>query len=165
LPQSDYIEIERTTGFAGMEHFKTLNVTNGYYNGEDYGKLSEYPFSWNGLVGNGDVLSTPEDMKNLFSNLFSYKLLTKENLDRMLTPYVPEDEDEEGGSYCGYGWTILADDSHGKIISHNGGGMSGNHIVTYYVKYGLGILIFNTRLEERLLFDIFPYYIDALRMF
>ncbi|MDR2163520.1 MAG: beta-lactamase family protein, partial [Clostridiales Family XIII bacterium] len=62
------------TGFAGMEHFKNLNVTNGYYNGEDYGKLSEYPFSWNGLVGNGDVLSTPADMKNLFSNLFSYRL-------------------------------------------------------------------------------------------
>lgn len=146
------------TGSTGMAFFKNLNVTSGYYNGKDYGKLSDYPFSWNGLIGNGDVLSTPKDMHIMLKNLFSGKLLTKENLDKMLTPYVSEEEGSD--FYYGYGWSIIMDDIHGEIITHNGGGLCGNHIVTYYEKYGLGVFVFNTRIEDRLLFDNFPYYVD-----
>jgi CubicO group peptidase (beta-lactamase class C family) len=146
------------TGSTGMAFFKQLHVTNGYYNGKDYGKLSEYPLSWNGLIGNGDILSTPKDMSSLFRNLFAGKLLTPANLAKVLTPYVAEGD---GGDYFyGYGWDIRTDERDGKIIGHNGGGMSGNHIVTYYEKYGLAVLVFNTRLDERLLFGKFPYDID-----
>lgn len=148
----------KNTGSTGMPFFKNLNVTNGYYNGKDYGKLSDYPLSWNGLIGNGDILSTSKDMHNMFKNLFSGKLLTEENLDKMQKPYVRESE--ESNYYYGYGWDIVMDDVHGKIISHNGGGMSGNHIVTYYEKYDLCVLVFNTRIEDRLLFNDLPYYVD-----
>ncbi len=146
------------TGYPGMSIFDRLHVTHGTYNGKDYGKLSDIPFSWNGLTGNGDVLSTPNDMHAMLNNLTSGRLLTPETLELMRTPHVSED----GGSpfYYGYGWVIDQNNTHGKIISHNGGGLSGNHIITYFEKYDLSILVFSTRIEDRLLLNRFPYYVD-----
>jgi len=85
-------------------------------------------FILRGTMGNGNIITTAEDMLHFDRALYTSKLVKSETLQEAFIPYKLNN-----GSYdisgwnpkvkviFGLGWEILADTSKGKIVFHNGG--------------------------------------------
>jgi len=82
------------------------------------------------LKGNGGIHSTLDDMYKWHLSLKTNKVLSRESVEKLTQPYIPEDED--GTSYYAYGWAIFTTDRKTKIVTHNG--FNG---VTYFEFIGL----------------------------
>lgn len=73
-----------------------------------------------GIVGDGCVNSTTEDLLKWDRALYTEKLVSKKSLDAMMSPQVlmsPRDS----SSYYGFGFEVQPKTEHGKIVSHTGG--------------------------------------------
>ncbi|MBI3449597.1 MAG: beta-lactamase family protein [Acidobacteria bacterium] len=97
-------------------------VAIGYRRGEEWGTILARPFAadgpyWN-LRGNGGIHSTVGDMYRWHLALLGETILSKEEKEKLFTPYVPE---EGGGSFYGYGWSIETTPRGTKLVAHNGG--------------------------------------------
>ncbi len=111
------------TGYF-IPKWKEYSIAKGYAFGiisvgsmiQRYEKMGK--ITWN-LKGNGGIHSTSEDMYKWCNALKSNKIISKSSFEKLTVPYI--NENEEGTSYYGYGWTIFASNRNTKIISHNGG--------------------------------------------
>lgn len=90
-------------------------------------ELTKWTYNWAGLNGQGNVLSTADDMLAFDQALYSGKLLKQASLNQMFTPiklnsgttpYFRAGIDE--ASY-GLGWFIFKDTTAGKVVWHSGG--------------------------------------------
>ncbi|HEY2581250.1 MAG TPA: serine hydrolase domain-containing protein [Mucilaginibacter sp.] len=80
-----------------------------------------------GTMGNGNIISTTEDMLRFDQTLYSSKLLKPSTLKEAFTPTKLNDGKyalwgrKNTSAYYGLGWMILCDSTHGKIVFHSGG--------------------------------------------
>src|SRR6218665_574267 len=80
------------------------------------------------LMGDGNIISTEEDLLLYSKALFGGKLLRLQTLAAILTPnrlnndkdYTVFSNPKIGKLQYGFGWEIVADTSNGKIVSHGG---------------------------------------------
>ena len=84
-------------------------IRNGYLNGKYI--TTSYPFAA------GSLLSTVEELNIFYSNLFSYKIISKTLLDKAITPFILKNGTQ---TPTGYGW-FLGNIAGNKIIEHSGG--------------------------------------------
>ena len=91
-------------------------------------------------------------------NILNGLILSRESLEKLFTPHISENN--RGIMWRGYGFGIEKNNEFGTIITHNGGGMSGNSIISYFIDHDTWIIILGNRIEFRLLFGLIPYYID-----
>jgi CubicO group peptidase (beta-lactamase class C family) len=78
---------------------------------------------WN-VIGNGEILSTTNDMHKWYLALKGTKILSAEAKKKLFTPFL--------NNYA-YGWNV-SDGEHGKVIQHDGGSDLGSSaLFTWYV--------------------------------
>ena len=91
-------------------------VAHWYRGGADNGTPLEKPYpSWN-LLGNGDMLSTTEDMWRWHLALKDDTVLSASSRNELFTPHV--------GDYA-YGWRVL-DGARGRAVEHDGASSYGS---------------------------------------
>jgi CubicO group peptidase (beta-lactamase class C family) len=91
-------------------------VAHWYAGDVDNGTPLEKPYpSWN-LLGNGDMLSTTEDMFRWHRGLLDDTVLSGESRRKLFTPYV--------GDYA-YGWRVVSGD-RGLVVEHGGASTYGS---------------------------------------
>jgi CubicO group peptidase (beta-lactamase class C family) len=99
----------RSTGYR-LPDWSTAVVAHWYAGESDHGSPLDKPYpSWN-LIGNGDMLSTTEDMWRWHRALRNGAVLSGPSLAKMWTPYARG---------YGYGWKIVEDD-RGRVVEHGG---------------------------------------------
>jgi CubicO group peptidase (beta-lactamase class C family) len=87
---------------------------------------------WN-VIGNGEILSTTNDMHKWYLALKGTKILSAEAKRKLFTPFL--------NNYA-YGWNI-SDGEHGKIIQHDGGSDLGSSaLFTWYVDQDIVTVMF-----------------------
>lgn len=84
-------------------------------------------FCLKGLVGEGNIVSTTDDMLKFDKALYSEKLLKSSTLSEAFTPTKLQSGDNAvanigiGKASFGLGWFIFDDTTNGKIVWHTGG--------------------------------------------
>jgi len=106
-----------------------------WYMGEKGFKLSlrghEQPH-WN-VIGNGEILSTTEDMHRWYLTLKGNKIFSTKAKRKLFKPFL--------NNYA-YGWNVT-DAEHGKIIQHDGGSDLGSSaLFTWYVDHDILTVLF-----------------------
>jgi CubicO group peptidase (beta-lactamase class C family) len=87
---------------------------------------------WN-VIGNGEILSTTNDMHKWYLALKGEKILSAEAKRKMFTPLL--------NNYA-YGWNVI-DTEHGKIIQHDGGSDLGSSaLFTWFVDHDVLTVLF-----------------------
>jgi len=147
----------RETGFYNDPRWKSLNVANGYLNGVDQGSPANWPGPYWGVLGNGGVMSTVGDLHLWWLALQDHAILSQAATEKLFTPHVQEDDE---GSFYGYGRTI-AQTEFGKVIRHNGGGIGGSSDFAAYTDQGLVVIITSNRIIYRTIFNL-PYEVDLV---
>jgi CubicO group peptidase (beta-lactamase class C family) len=119
-------------------------VANGYFNEKDQGNPAEWPGPYWGVIGNGGVLSTVEDLYRWWQAIRNHAVLPPAQTAKFFTRHI----EEFARSYYGYGWT-LQETPFGDLITHNGGGIGGNSDFAYYEKQDLLMIIASNRIVIR----------------
>lgn len=70
------------------------------------------------LRGGGGMLSTAADLFRWYRAVRGGKVLSKHSVDQLFAAHVAEDSTRT--SFYGYGWYIVPQSSHGRVIGHNG---------------------------------------------
>lgn len=116
-------EILAPLGMKRSRNWHLHEIVPGLVTGYDMGEagpMSTLPFSMTQTIGAGSLLSTVDDLALWTEALSSGKLLKRESLERMTTPWkLPSGQPVKGG----YGIQIFEED--GKRILAHGGGVSG----------------------------------------
>ncbi|MBW1297395.1 serine hydrolase [Aquimarina litoralis] len=132
------------TGYL-IPNWKNHTIASGYiYNIINVGTLiSRFQKSgkvfWN-LKGNGGIHSTTADMFKWYEALKTNKIITRNSLKKLTTPYIQEYDD--GQSQYAYGWAIYKSKNNSKIISHNGGNNIFFHDYIWLPQEDIVILLF-----------------------
>lgn len=145
-----------STGFYGEMQWTDRLVANGYFNGEDQGSPANWPGPYWGLLGNGGILTTIDDLYRWWNALRGGEVIP---LDVVQELFVPRAREEEGTErFYGYGWSI-EETAYGQRIGHNGGGIGGNSMITTYLDEDLTIIILGNRIVYREVFGL-PCHVE-----
>lgn len=111
------------TGFL-LPKYDPGRMAVGYHGEERWGTMREDMYfdegpSWV-LVGNGGMYSTAEEMARWVDALAKHRVLSKESVEKLWTPYVDESNGAKA-SFYGYGWAIYDTPDGTQVIWHNGG--------------------------------------------
>ncbi|MFN2227558.1 MAG: serine hydrolase domain-containing protein, partial [Anaerolineae bacterium] len=120
------------TGYARPD-WSGQTVARWYVGDVDNGQALEKPYpSWN-IVGNGEMLSTLDDVFRWHQALLGDELLHAATKRRMYTPFLRD---------YAYGWRVQ-DTPYGRLISHNGASDLGSSaLLRRYVDAGLALVLF-----------------------
>ncbi len=148
--------IEKVSGITYQQYIeenilKPAGMTNSYYNNykeiiknrvNGYGKDDNgftNPLNLNSTIAYsaGSLLSTVEDMFNYYQALNSYKLVSKESLEKTRTRYRLSD-----GKETDYGYGIQVSDWGVPVIYHLGGGSGFFTLQLYYPEKDLNFILF-----------------------
>lgn len=140
-----------STGFYGEARFDSKPVAHGYFNGIDEGSSATWPGPYWGPMGNGELLSTVDDLATWHLALRTGAVIPRSLVEAMFTPQV-----SDGDERYGYGWSIETS-SLGHTITHNGGGIGGNADVAWYPEHELLIIVLSNRIDYRVLGSA-PFY-------
>lgn len=145
----------RHTGFYGEPRWQELDVAHGYLNGTDQGSPARWPGPYWGVMGNGGILSTVDDLARWWKALRTFQLLTPTLTEQLFARQVVQDSAD---TFYGYGWSI-GPGPLGEEISHNGGGIGGNSDLAYVPNQDMLIVLLGNRIIYRTLGDDLPYEI------
>jgi CubicO group peptidase (beta-lactamase class C family) len=87
-------------------------------------------------------------MLTWFQALNSGKVLSPESTQAIFTSYTT---DKGQILEYGYGWEVSELEQLGRLITHNGGGLTGNSILSYYPDLNLTIIILGNRITYQVL--------------
>ncbi len=132
------------TGFYREARWQALPVAHGFFNGNDSGSPATWPGPYWGPMGNGEVLSTVDDMHAWITALLAGRVVSQKAVAQLFEPHVREDNET---SY-GYGWSV-ATSPLGRVITHNGGGIGGSADVAFYPDQELPIVVLSNRIWYR----------------
>jgi len=110
------------TGYL-LPKWENLNLAHGYsYNVLDTGSMAAR-YKTDGkisrvLLGNGGINSTQNDMFLWYKALQTEKVLSRELVKKLTTPYIIEFEGET--SYYAYGWVVFKSPRNTDMIAHDG---------------------------------------------
>jgi CubicO group peptidase (beta-lactamase class C family) len=142
----------RHTSFYGNQQL-TEFIPRSYINGADVGSPAIWPGPFWVTLGNGGVVSTTGDLYAWWNALRTAQVLPSAQTAALFTRATAKDEP---GAFYGYGWS-LEDSPYGPLISHEGGGIGGNSIISYYSDHDLLLIILSNRMVYRTFFDSIPY--------
>lgn len=139
------------TGDWADPRFAPLPVSAGYMNGNSCGPVDKLPGPYWTVAGNGDILSTVDDMYRWYQRLHGGKVLSPASTRAMFTSYTTT-----GGTDIeyGYGWEVSRRAGLGRLITHNGAGITGNSILSDYLDQRLIIIILGNRVTYRTLWGV-----------
>ncbi len=121
----------KNTGYS-IPKWTEEQLAVGYLGDERWGKMTEKSrknpeLYWN-LMGNGGILSTVEDLYKWHLALEGERILSTKAKERSYKPYI--EEGEGGGTFYGYGWSVVPRSNGSTLITHNGG--NGVFICDFY---------------------------------
>jgi CubicO group peptidase (beta-lactamase class C family) len=143
----------RHTGFYGEPRWQGQPVAHGYLNDTDQGSPASWPGPYWGVMGNGGILSTVDDLARWWKVLRAHRLLTPALTEQLFTRQVVQDSAD---TFYGYGWSI-GSGPLGEEISHNGGGIGGNSDLAYLPEQDMLIILLGNRIVYRTLGNDLPY--------
>ncbi|MBL7129699.1 MAG: serine hydrolase [Ignavibacteria bacterium] len=129
-----------------------FSISDGGYTFPDSVEASQYVYYLDGIVGDGCVNSTVEDMFKWDRALYTEKLVNKETLEEAFTPGTLNDSSKTN---YGFGWRIK-NTPNGKVFEH-GGGWAGyiNMFIRMVDKDQTLIVLTNNSFSAYGLFDCF----------
>ena len=95
-------------------------------------------------MGNGEVLSTVDDMHAWIAALTAGQVVSERSVAMLFEPHVREDN----ATQYGYGWSI-SESPLGRVVTHNGGGLGGNADIAFYPQRNLLIVVLSNRIWYR----------------
>lgn len=125
----------------GEEHAIVPNRVEGYTRDKGFYENCEYQTA-SSAFGCGDLLSTTEDLYRWNTALLSYKLVSKEMLQKAFTPYQLSN-----GSYTGYGYGWFVDSFGIKRIHHEGQVSGFTALEEYYPDKNVYVSILSNQLS------------------
>jgi CubicO group peptidase (beta-lactamase class C family) len=140
------------TGFYQEERWQALPVANGYFNGVDQGSPAQWPGPYWGVLGNGGVLSTAEDLRRWWQALRANQVLAPEQTAKLFARQIAQPDES---FFYGYGWAIEPS-ALGEVITHNGGGIGGNSDLAYFPERDVLLILLSNRIVYRTIGDL-PY--------
>lgn len=82
--------------------------------------------------------STVQDLFLFFQALQAHRLLDEYHTDLCMTPHA---SDEKPGVHYGYGFHIIDEDGHGRLIGHGGRAMGGDAFAILYRDLGYTVIV------------------------
>jgi CubicO group peptidase (beta-lactamase class C family) len=143
----------RHTGFYGEARWQNVAVAHGYWNGSDQGSPAVWAGPYWGVMGNGGVLSTVDDLRRWWEALHNHRALSAEQTEKLFARHVPQDDTT---LFYGYGWGIEPSPL-GTVITHNGGSIGGNSDLAYVIDQDLLIILLGNRIVYRTLTEDLPF--------
>lgn len=133
------------TGYR-IPRWSERTVAHWYVGSKDNGTPLEKPYPYWNVIGNGEILSTTDDMYKWHLALLGDKILSKEAKKKIFTPYLND---------YGYGWDVLKSD-HGLLIQHDGGsGLGSSAEIRRYIDADVVTILFcNQGYGRRALFRV-----------
>jgi CubicO group peptidase (beta-lactamase class C family) len=118
---------------------------------------SDYTIWLGNRKGPGRVSSTAEDLLKWDKALYTEKLVKQSALLEAFTPMKLND-----GSFSnyGFGWTMRADSSFGKIVYHTGDNPGYKTIIVRYIDKGRTLVVLNNNAHEN--FNILIKQVEVL---
>jgi D-alanyl-D-alanine carboxypeptidase len=108
---------------------KTKNIFPSYGYKKKWEKITEFEFS--NVIGVGDIVATTKDLNIFLYNLFNYKILKKESVEKMKPDYTKKET---------FGRGLMLVPFYEHISYGHGGDTYGTHsIVSYNEKDNLGL--------------------------
>lgn len=140
-------EIARPAGLTATGYTGVINDARGLRSsqGEPLRRASwgrKQPW-WN-LIGNGGLISTPQDMLRLRRALMNGALLSAKTYAQVHHPHIAEDP--RATSFYGYGVVVQESQSAGVVHWHNGG--NGTYSAQWNAYPGSGDVLFVAGLRE-----------------
>lgn len=130
-----------STGFLGDETVKR-NRSIGYYFINKYSKEQAEAPKTEGLMSYaaGEIYSNSQDLKKWEDALFSEKIISKESLNQMFTPYL---------NNYGYGWFIY-ENADGDTVAYHSGTLPGytSLVEKNLTKNYLIVILCNENIDE-----------------
>lgn len=152
--------VEKVTGekfgdFLENTFFKPLGMKDTWvYNPNHDGRRSNQSLSYDyrnreianecydGVVGDKNVYSTPEDLLKWDQALYSGRLFTQATLDAAYTPYSNE---RPGIKNYGLGWRLLVYPDGRKIVYHNGWWHGNTSVFYRFIQDSTTLIILSNR--------------------
>lgn len=97
---------------------------------------------FDGVVGDKNVYSTPEDLLKWDQALYTHKLFTAATLKEAFTPYSNE---HPGIKNYGLGWRLLVYPDKPKVVYHNGWWHGNNSVFYRFIDDSTTLIIFSNR--------------------
>jgi len=141
------------TGYRIPEWDKRV-VAHWYVGDKDNGNPLEKPYPYWNVIGNGEILSTTEDMYRWHLALLADEVLSPEAKKRIFTPYLND---------YGYGWDVFKTE-RGILIQHDGGsGLGSRAEIRRYINAGVVTILFcNQSYGQRALMEVVRDHIENL---
>ena len=133
-----------STGFYNEPLWSGRAVFHGYANGEDTGDVARMPGPFWTVIGNGEALSTLDDMRAWIRFLHGGKLLKASQLAKMTKGYVSR----TSGGRWGYAMQMY-DFPIGLALGHGGVGDGGNSEAYYVPQHDLVMVLHSNRTVMR----------------
>lgn len=131
--------LDKTGDFSDPK-FDAMRLATGYLLGREQG----VPSSWAGptwsTIGNGEFLSTLDDLEKWFLRLRSGGVVPLPDVTRLWYPHIVE----PGGRLRAYGWRPSTT-ALGPTLSCSGGGAGGNATLAYYPEHDLLVIIMSNK--------------------
>ncbi len=140
----DPLKMESSYSNTGSKRGKRhKNEAYGYRFDKKTGEKKTYVYKSTG-VGQGGVFSTVHDLEKWNKALYTDKLVPKEYIDKMFTPYILKEKKNDEVKHYGYGFWIIDHRKLGKISEHSGGnGGFKNYITRFMDEDALIVLLGN----------------------
>jgi CubicO group peptidase (beta-lactamase class C family) len=140
-------EIFQPTGMEDTDFYEMdlpiANCAVGYtrenWFGPEDGQLRSNQFIY-GIKGSPSehCFSTVQDLFLFFQALQSHRLLDAYHTELCITPHA---SDEKPGVYYGYGFHIIDEDRHGRLIGHGGRALGGDAFAIMYRDLGYTVIV------------------------
>ena len=138
------LDMQNTVMATGQKDQPIKNRVYGYnskFENTDYHYL-------NGIVGDGGIYSTVDDVFKWDQGLYNARLVKKSTMDEALTPYTLNDGTTTGD--YGFGWRLYRGDKR-DVIEHSGSWAGFNNLIRRDLKNRNAIIILsnnNSEVEE-----------------
>ena len=116
-----------------------VGYTHENWFGPEDGQLRSNQFIY-GVKGSPSehCFSTVQDLFLFFQALQSHRLLDAQHTELCMTPHA---SDEKPGAHYGYGFHIIDDGRHGRLIGHGGRAMGGDAFAVTYRELGHTVIV------------------------
>lgn len=104
------------TGTVQEDRWREHNIAHAYNEWKALGSWKDWPRGWNDGTGNGNIVSTADDLRKWMFALRDNRALDAAETAKLFQRYVAADEP---GQFYGYGWYLVPGPS-GDVVYHGG---------------------------------------------
>lgn len=120
----------------------------------DYRSIPIADECYDGVTGDKNVYSTPEDLLKWDQALYNGKLFTNATLEAAYTPYSNE---HPGIKNYGLGWHLLVYPNHNEVVYHNGWWHGNNSVFYRFIQDTTTLIVLSNR-YNRAVYQVQPIW-------